>query len=100
MTKEQKRLTVFITTPLEAEHVNRIKEVAPNKIEIIYDPALLPPTRYIADHKGLEGFARTPEQEERWKAYLKRADVLWDFPPPAQDGRGGDEWLRVSLDGG
>ena len=43
---------------------------------MIYDPDLLPPTRYIADHKGVDGFVRAGEQEARWRAHLGRAHVL------------------------
>ena len=70
----------FITSPLEAEHAARIKSAAGDRVEIIYDPDLLPPTRYQADHKGVDGFTRTPEQEIRWRAHLARATILWDFP--------------------
>src|SRR5262249_53556275 len=70
----------FITSPLEAEHAARIKSAAGDRAELIYDPDLLPPTRYQGDHKGIEGFTRTPEQELRWRAHLARATVLWDFP--------------------
>jgi len=79
---------VFITSPLEAEHAARIKAAAGDRAEIIYDPDLFPPTRYQGDHKGIDGFARTPERETRWRAHLARATILWDFPsgPPANGG--------------
>ena len=79
---------IFITSPLEAEHAARIKSAAGNGTEVIYDPDLFPPTRYQADHKGVDGFARTPEHEARWRAHLARATILWDFPagPPARGG--------------
>jgi len=78
----------FITSPLEAEHAARIKSAAGDRAEVIYDPDLLPPTRYQADHKGVDGFTRTPEQEIRWRAHLARATILWDFPSgtPADGG--------------
>lgn len=79
---------VFITSPLEAEHAARIKSAIGDRAQLIYDPDLLPPTRYRSDHKGIDGFARTPEQEARWRAHLARATILWDFPagPPANGG--------------
>jgi phosphoglycerate dehydrogenase-like enzyme len=79
---------VFITSPLEAKHAARIKSAAGDKAELIYDPDLLPPTRYQADHKGIDSFTRTPEQEIRWRAHLARATILWDFPSgtPADGG--------------
>ncbi len=81
MTSEKAQLTIFIASPLEPEHVDRIRSVAPNDVEVIYEPDLLPATRYNADHKGRVGFSRTPEQEERWQTLLGRAQVLLDFPP-------------------
>jgi phosphoglycerate dehydrogenase-like enzyme len=86
MNNDTAPLTVFITSPLEPEHVERIRAVAPGRVEVVYEPDLLPPTRYVADHKGREDFRRTPEQEARWRANLKRADALWDFPVPPEDG--------------
>ena len=82
------RLSIFIATPLEPEHVERIRSVAPDSVEVIAEPDLWPPRRYVADHKGPASFVRTAEQEVRWRRHLARAEVLWDFPPPAADGSG------------
>ncbi|MBM3601049.1 MAG: D-2-hydroxyacid dehydrogenase [Alphaproteobacteria bacterium] len=82
-------LVVFIATPLEPEQVARIRSVAPNRVEVIAEPDLWPPQRYVADHKGVDGFRRTAEQEARWRAHLGRAEVLWDFAPNGPDGAGG-----------
>ena len=87
MTGARTRLTIFIASPLEPEHVDRIRSVAPNEVEVIYEPDLLPATRYNADHKGRVDFSRTREQEERWQMLLQRAQVLWDFPPVPPDGK-------------
>ncbi|MFT8244929.1 D-2-hydroxyacid dehydrogenase [Roseomonas sp. BN140053] len=70
--------TVFITSPLEPEHVERIRAVDP-RIEVIFEPELLPETRYIADHKG-KPITRTGEALARWQAGIARADILWDLP--------------------
>ena len=72
--------TIFITSPLEAEHVERLRAVDPERVEVIYEPDLLPPTRYIADHGGVAGFKRDEEQQARWEANLNKADILFDFP--------------------
>lgn len=79
---------IFITSPLEAEHAARIKSAVGDRAELIYDPDLFPPTRYQGDHKGIDGFERTPEQATRWRTHLARATILWDFPsgPPANGG--------------
>ena len=69
------RQTIMIASPLEAENVHRIRAVDPN-LEVIYEPALLPPMRYEGDHKG-GPFARDAAQ---WRALLGRAEILWDLP--------------------
>ena len=71
--------TAFIGTPLEAEHVARIRAVAPERLRVLYEPDLLPSTRYVADHKGA-AFRRDPAQQQRWHACLERTEILWDLP--------------------
>src|SRR5271155_309980 len=47
-------VTVFISSPLTAEHVETIRAVDPARVEVIYEPDLHPPRlRYYGDHKGL-----------------------------------------------
>jgi phosphoglycerate dehydrogenase-like enzyme len=72
--------TVFITSPLEAEHVARIRAVDP-ALRVLYERELLPPTRYIADHKGAP-FTRDATQQRRWHDLLVQAEILWDLPAP------------------
>ncbi|HKJ03783.1 MAG TPA: D-2-hydroxyacid dehydrogenase [Longimicrobiales bacterium] len=71
------RDTILIASWLEPEHVERIRAAAPDA-DVMHEPDLLRPPRYAADHKGKE-VTRTPEQEERWRALLARATVLFDF---------------------
>ncbi len=82
MERERDHLTVFITSWLESEHVERIRAVAPERVAVVHEPDLLAPPRYVADHDGRPDFRRTPEQEARWRAHLAGAEVLWDFPKP------------------
>lgn len=70
----------MIASPLEAEHIERMRSEAPKGVEIVYEPDLLPPTRYVGDHGGIAGFQLTPEQGERWSSLLASADALFDFP--------------------
>lgn len=70
---------VAIAVPLEAEHVERIRAVDPS-VTVLYEPELLPPERYPADHSGDPAFQRTPEQEERYWQMLGSAQVLYGFP--------------------
>ena len=71
--------TVAIAVPLEAELVERIRAVDPS-VTVLYEPDLLPPERFPADHSGDPGFRRTPEQEERYWDMLNKAQVLYGFP--------------------
>jgi len=78
------RTVVMIASPLEEEHVARIRAVAPDQVEVVYRPDLLPPTRYVADHDGVPGWTRTAAQEAEFLALLAGADILWDLPPVAK----------------
>jgi phosphoglycerate dehydrogenase-like enzyme len=105
MTQHSDRLNIFIASPLEEEHVARIRAAAPDRVIVTYEPDLLPPTRYVADHNGPAGFKRTPEQEARWRQNLAKADILWDFPPDAADGTSGlslapkVKWIQATSSG-
>jgi phosphoglycerate dehydrogenase-like enzyme len=70
-------ITVLIASFLEEEHVRRISAEDP-RIRVIYEPDLLRPPRYAADHKGAAR-ERTPDQEARWREHLAAADILFDF---------------------
>ena len=97
-------VVIFIASPLPPEFVAEIRAVDPHGVEVIYEPDLYPPIRYIADHTGLP-FTRTPEQQRRWREHLGRAEVLWDFPPNDPDGTGGlayaprARWLQAMSTG-
>src|SRR6478735_5465766 len=73
------KTTVAIAVPLEAELVDRIRAVDPS-VTVLYDPELLPPERFPADHAGDPDFRRTPEQEERYWDMLSKAQVLYGLP--------------------
>jgi phosphoglycerate dehydrogenase-like enzyme len=73
------RETIFISSPLEEEYVARIRALNPARIEVLYAPDLLPPTRYRNDHKGAP-FTRTLEQRARWQEMARQATVSWDIP--------------------
>lgn len=105
MQNHKQPLNVFVSTPLEREHVERIRRVAPQTVSVTDNAALLPPARYTADHKGAETFERTAAQEEQWRAGLAVADILWDFPPASADGSGGiglapnAKWVQTTSSG-
>jgi phosphoglycerate dehydrogenase-like enzyme len=70
---------VLIASPLEAELAARIQATDP-RAEVLFEPDLLPPARYPADHRGDPAFRRDPEGEARWRALLDRAEVLFGVP--------------------
>lgn len=70
---------VAIAVPLEAELVDRIRAVDPS-VTVLYEPDLLPPERFPADHSGDPDFKRTPAQEERYWSMLNKAQVLYGLP--------------------
>src|SRR2546426_4700178 len=72
-------LTIAIAVPLEAELVERIRAVDPS-VTVLYEPELLPPERFPADHSGDPGFKRTPEQEARYWEMLGKSQVLYGIP--------------------
>lgn len=67
---------VLIASYLEPEHVARIREVSP-RLEVAYEPELIAPPRYPADHTNT--IMRTPGDETRWRELLSQADILFDF---------------------
>lgn len=80
MGKDKARHTVLIASYLEPEHVDRIRQVD-SRLNVIYEPSLLRPPRYAADHPGDPTVPRAPEQERRWRELLAQADILFDFDP-------------------
>jgi phosphoglycerate dehydrogenase-like enzyme len=77
--------TVAIAVPLEAELVDRIRAVDPS-VTVLYEPDLLPPERFPADHSGDPDFKRTPAQEERYWDMLTKAQVLYGLPTESPAG--------------
>ncbi len=70
---------VTIAGPLEAKLVGSIRAVD-SRVEVEYDPDLLPPPRFLGDHRGVDGFRRSPEDERRWREMLAVAEVLFGIP--------------------
>jgi len=69
--------TLLIASWLEPELVQRLRVAHPD-VEVLYEPSLLRPPRYPADHTG-QPTERSPEDEQRWRALLQRATILFDF---------------------
>ncbi|HSK36611.1 MAG TPA: D-2-hydroxyacid dehydrogenase [Actinomycetota bacterium] len=79
------RTQVLIASPLEAELAARIQAADP-RAEVLFEPELLPPARYPADHRGDPAFERDAEGEARWRALLDRAEVLLGVPGDSAEG--------------
>jgi len=73
---DQQTYTILIASYLEPEYVARIRAVSP-RLQVVYEPGLLAPPRYHADHYNQ--IDRTPGQEARWRSLLGQADILFDF---------------------
>jgi phosphoglycerate dehydrogenase-like enzyme len=72
---------VFIATPLEADLVERLRAVD-ERLDIQYEPELLPPVRYPSDHRGDPSFVRPP----RYNELVAGAEVLFGFPGDTSEG--------------
>ncbi|MEU5690775.1 D-2-hydroxyacid dehydrogenase [Actinosynnema sp. NPDC020468] len=68
---------VIICSPLEPEHVARIAAVDP-RVEVLYEPELLPVSRYEGDHVGVLP-ELTEAQRRRWFELTSSAEVAFDF---------------------
>ena len=68
---------LLIASYLEAEHVERIRQVDP-RLNVLYEPDLLPRPRYPADHTGVP-LVRSAADEARWRTLLAQAEILFDF---------------------
>jgi phosphoglycerate dehydrogenase-like enzyme len=76
---------VAIATPIEPDLVAVIREIG-DRIKVIHRPELLPPIRYPGDHRGIDGFRRSAEEEIRWQASLAGAEVLLGIPDDSPEG--------------
>ena len=76
---------VVIGSPLEPELVEQVRGVD-DRLEVQFEPDLLPTPRYPSDHQGEDGFERTPEQEQRFTELVSGAEVLFGIPADAPEG--------------
>jgi glyoxylate/hydroxypyruvate reductase len=68
--------SLLIASYLEPHHVEQIARVG--GMRVIYDPALLPRPTYPCDHH-FGSIQRNADEEERWRGYLRDAEVMFDF---------------------
>src|SRR5579875_697906 len=72
-------VTVLIATPIEPELAERLRAVD-ERLDVRFEPDLLPSPRYPSDHTGDPSFRRTAEQQQRFEALLEEAEVMFGFP--------------------
>jgi phosphoglycerate dehydrogenase-like enzyme len=70
---------VVIATPLEPELVDRLRRVD-DRLEIVFEPELLPPPRWASDHIGDPNFERTLDQEARFADLVSGAEIVLGYP--------------------
>lgn len=70
-------ITALIASFLESDCIDAIREAVPD-VKVSYEPELLPPPRYPADHDGRE-FDLAEHGQRRWRDLLRSADVMFDF---------------------
>ncbi len=68
---------LLIASYLEPDHVAQIRQVDP-RLNVIYEPSLIPAPRYPADHTGAP-LTRSAAEEERWQTLLAEAEIMFDF---------------------
>jgi phosphoglycerate dehydrogenase-like enzyme len=80
-----RQVLVTIATPLQPALVARIAEVD-DRLDLRYEPELLPPPRYPCDHRGSDTFRRSPSEEKRWANLLAEAEVMFGIPGDSTQG--------------
>jgi len=99
------RTVVVIATPREEQLVALI-EAVDDRLDVRYQSDLLPPLRFPGDHRGVASFRRTPEQQDRWRAMLTQAQVLFGLPEDSPQGlaevvrtNNGLRWVQATAGG-
>lgn len=83
------RVTVCVPLtddPTAAVHAAVGSSGAVHEVEVRYEPDLLAPQRFPADHRGDPEFRRTGAQQERWDELLGTTDVALGIPGDGPDG--------------
>jgi phosphoglycerate dehydrogenase-like enzyme len=72
-------LTVAIAAPVPHGIAERLTELEP-RLDLRYEPDLLPPMRHPADFEGDPAFRRSPADQERFTKLLDDAEALYGIP--------------------
>jgi glyoxylate/hydroxypyruvate reductase A len=102
MPAADRAVPVLIATWLERHHAERIAAAEPDRIELIYEPELLPETRFEADHHGPPR-PLSDEQRRRWREQLRRAEISfefdWERPEELLKHAPGLRWVQATSSG-
>lgn len=100
------RLKVMVAAPLAEELATLLVEREP-RIDLVYEPELLPPMRFPADYSGDPAFRRSEAAERRFAELIDSADALYGIPDvdPARLRRAVDanpqlRWVHTMAAGG
>lgn len=86
------RVPVLLASPVEAPQAERVAGLD-GRVELLYEPDLLPPALFVGDIRGDPSFERGPEGERRFAQMVGRAEVL--YGRPGASGEGLAEALRL-----
>ncbi len=78
-TSAMNRLRVAIAAPIPQGLTDLLLEREP-RIDLRYDPELLPPMRHPADFTGDPSFSRSAAQQQEYEQLLDGADALYGIP--------------------
>jgi phosphoglycerate dehydrogenase-like enzyme len=100
------RLRVAIAAPVPSGVTELITSREP-RLELLYEPDLLPPMRHPADFTGDPTFMRTSEQQQTYEALLDAAEALYGIPDVDADAlrrtvraNAGLRWVHTMAAGG
>ncbi|WP_170133305.1 NAD(P)-dependent oxidoreductase [Arthrobacter livingstonensis] len=75
----ERRIVVAVAAAIEPQWVAAIKGVD-DRLDVRHEPQLVPPPRFLGDHRGSDGFQRPQDQEVRWWRMLAEAEVVLGVP--------------------
>lgn len=68
-----------MATPLGRDLCERLVKLEP-RIDLVWEPSLMPPMRYPTDYRGDPAFKRTSAQQERFDSMIDSAEALFGIP--------------------
>jgi phosphoglycerate dehydrogenase-like enzyme len=74
---------VTVCVPLSLDPTAAIEAAAQaggHRVEVRYRPDLLPPQRFVSDHRGTDGFARSAVAEAQWQRLLVDTTMAFGIP--------------------